>query len=260
MNTFHPHRDRLPARVLSGPDEEYSVIQLTHSATGPGPIAPDGSPVELYRLLTPRGEQTVIHDAIPAGATLLELGCGAGRLTRALAALGHEIVAVDECPDMLRDIPDSRAGTRIRKVCATIQGLRLGEQFDAVLLASNLITSFPALRKQFLDTCRRHVSATGCVLIEKHDPALFAEPLRRERGDRKFVVRDIIRQDKFIRATLETHVGETAWTQHITVENLTDPELRQCLRESSLEFGAYLTQDHTWLRAVRAPESFPSGL
>jgi SAM-dependent methyltransferase len=228
------------------------VIPLTHSAMGPGPIAPDGSPVELYRLLTPRGEQTVVHDAIPAGARILELGCGAGRLTRALAALGHEVVAVDECPDMLRDIPDEHAGVRIHKVCAMIQDLRLGQEFDAVLLASNLITSFPAARREFLDTCRRHVSATGSVLIEKHDPALFAAPLSRRRGDRKFVVRDIVRQDRFIRATIETHVAGTAWTQHIAVENLSHSELLRCLRESSLEFGAYLTEDRTWLRAVRA--------
>jgi SAM-dependent methyltransferase len=228
------------------------MIPLTHSATGPGPIAPDGSPVELYKLLTPRGEQAVIHDAVPPGATILELGCGAGRLTRALAALGHEIVAVDECPDMLRNVPDEHAGVRIRKICAMIQELRLDEEFDAVLLASNLITSFPAWRRQFLDTCRRHVSAAGSVLIEKHDPALFAAPLRRERGDRTFVVRDIVREDRFVRATLETHVGETAWTQRITVENLSHSELLRCLRESSLEFDTYLTEDRTWLRAGRA--------
>lgn len=223
-----------------------------HSTTGPGPVAPDGSPVELYRLLAPRGEQAVVHGAIPAGTRILELGCGAGRLTRALAELGHEIVAVDECPDMLRDIPDFHAGIPIQKICATIQELRLGEEFGAVLLASNLITSHPALRRQFLDTCRWHVSATGCVLIEKPDPAMFAAPLSRQRGDRKFVVRDIVQQDKLVTATIETHVGGTAWTQHITVANLSHAELLRCLRESSLEFDAYLTEDRTWLRAVRA--------
>jgi 2-polyprenyl-3-methyl-5-hydroxy-6-metoxy-1,4-benzoquinol methylase len=194
----------------------------------------------------------VVHNAITAGAAILELGCGAGRLTRALAALGHEMVAVDECPDMLWTIPDEHAGVRVRKIRSTIQELRLGEEFDAVLLASNLITSFPALRKQFLDTCRRHVSATGSVLIEKHDPALFAAPLSRERGNRKFVVRDIVRQNKLVRATLETHIGGTAWTQHITVEDLSHSELLRCLHESSLEFDTYLTEDRTWLRAVRA--------
>jgi len=228
------------------------MITFTHTATGPGPVAPDGSPVELYKLLTPRGEQTVVHDAIPAGAAILELGCGAGRLTRALAALGHEIVAVDECPDMLEHVPECCAGVRVRKVCSTIQALRLREDFEAVLLASNLITSFPAARRQFLDTCRRHVSASGSVLIEKHDPALFAAPLRRQRGDRKFVVRDIVRRDGFIGATIETHVGETVWTQQITVEDLSHSGLLRCLAASSLAFDTYLTEDRTWLRAVPA--------
>ncbi|HEV2451757.1 MAG TPA: hypothetical protein VGS62_07505, partial [Streptosporangiaceae bacterium] len=106
--------------------------------------------------------------------------------------------------------------------------------------------------KQFLDTCRWHVRRAGSVLIEKHDPALFAAPLTRRRGDRKFVVRDIIHRDGFISATIETHVGETAWTQRITVENLSHSELLRCLASSSLAFDTYLTEDRTWLRVVRA--------
>lgn len=230
------------------------MSQPIQHATGPGAFARDGSAVELYRLLAPRGEQTIVHNAIPAGATILELGCGAGRLTRPLAELGHEIVAVDECQQMLRYVPSEHAGVRIRKVCATIQELRLAEEFEAVLLASNLITTCgPAVRKHLLDTCRWHLSASGSVLIEQHDPGLFSAPLRRERGDRKFVVRDIVHGQEFVSATLETHVAGMAWTQRVTVQNLSDSELRHCLRESSLRFDTYLTDDRTWLRAVRQP-------
>ena len=57
-------------------------------------IAPDGSPVEVYLRLPPGDEPDIIHAAVPEGAAILELGCGAGRLTRALVALGHPVVAV----------------------------------------------------------------------------------------------------------------------------------------------------------------------
>lgn len=217
---------------------------------GPGTIAGDGTPVELYRLLPPRGEEKIVHDAAPGEATVLELGCGTGRMTRALAELGHEVVAVDECPDMLDHVPGEFAGKRIRKIRSAIQELALDERFDVVLLASNLLTTFPRLHEQFLGTCRRHVTRGGAVLIEKHDPAMFDAPLHRERGNRKFVVRDITRNGRYLSATMDTHVGEQVWTRRVTVEDLSHAELCGWLRESGLRFGAYLTQDRTWVRAV----------
>jgi SAM-dependent methyltransferase len=69
--------------------------------TGPGVITPDGCAVELYRVLPAMGEPEVVHAAIPAGAGILELGAGAGRVTRRLVALGHPVVAVDESAEML---------------------------------------------------------------------------------------------------------------------------------------------------------------
>ena len=67
-------------------------------------IAPDGCAVELYALLPPMGEPEIVHHAIPAGASVLELGAGAGRVTHRLVELGHPVVAVDESPDMLARI------------------------------------------------------------------------------------------------------------------------------------------------------------
>jgi SAM-dependent methyltransferase len=88
---------------------------MTHGASsehgsGPGPITPDGSAVELYALLPPMGEPEVVHAAIPAGASVLELGAGAGRVTHQLVELGHPVVAVDESPEMLTRIRGAAPG------------------------------------------------------------------------------------------------------------------------------------------------------
>ena len=66
-----------------------------------GHMAPDGSPVELFARLPAGSVPQLIHDAIPPGASILELGAGAGRITHPLIGLGHEVVAVDESPEML---------------------------------------------------------------------------------------------------------------------------------------------------------------
>lgn len=63
--------------------------------------APDGSPVDVYRMLPDLGEATIIHAAVPLGASILELGCGAGRVTAALLALGHAVTGVDASAEML---------------------------------------------------------------------------------------------------------------------------------------------------------------
>src|SRR5487761_1033543 len=101
-----------------------------HAGTGPGAITNDGCAVEFYSLLPAFGEPDIVHAAIPPGASILELGCGTGRILRPLAALGHRVTGADDSPDMLARVPD------LPNVLSPIQDLRLNRTFDAVLLAS----------------------------------------------------------------------------------------------------------------------------
>lgn len=43
-------------------------------------ITEDGCAVEFYALLPPTNEAEIVHAAIPPGASVLELGAGAGRV------------------------------------------------------------------------------------------------------------------------------------------------------------------------------------
>ena len=114
-------------------------------------IAPDGSPVEVYLRLPPGDEPDIIHAAVPEGAAILELGCGAGRLTRTLVALGHPVVAVDESPEMLSHIRGAEA------VLADIETLELKRQFAVVLLAS----IWSMLRSRTEERSCGHAAATS---------------------------------------------------------------------------------------------------
>jgi len=119
--------------------------------TGPGVIAPDGSAVEFYATMPPEGEPEIIHSAIPARATILELGSGAGRITHPLVALGHRVVAVDESAEMLARIHGAET------VRARFGELELAERFDVVLLASYFVNvPSDVVRHELLRTCRRY--------------------------------------------------------------------------------------------------------
>ena len=221
------------------------------SGTGSGAITPDGCAVELYVLLQPMGEPEIVHAAVPAGASVLELGAGAGRVTHPLVALGHPVVAVDESAEMLANIRGADT------VQAGIEDLDLRRRFDAVLLASFLVnTDDRDVRRRFLATCRRHVRDGGCVLIQRHPPAWFDEATNGEgvAGGVIHRLRNVSRPGPgLLAATVEYQVGEQVWTQSFTAERLDDQQLAAALTEVGLAVDAYLTADGSWVRAVPAP-------
>ena len=98
-------------------------------------VAPDGSPVDVYRALSGAAEAELIAAALPAGASILELGCGTGRVTHELVARGFRVTAVDESAEMLEHVRGADT------VHARIEELDLGQTFDCVLLASHFVNT-----------------------------------------------------------------------------------------------------------------------
>jgi SAM-dependent methyltransferase len=264
-------RDRNPGDEPRTGTESMNREPGAERGTGPGVITPDGCAVELYRVLPTMGEPEVVHAAIPAGAEILELGAGAGRVTRPLIGLGHPVVAVDESAEMLASVgadahrdgsgagstasaSPSKASAGAETVRARIQDLDLGRPFEVVLLASFLVnTDDRDLRRRFLEACRRHVGEGGCVLVQRHPPAWFDEATEGERTDRgiTFRLRDLRRPTPgLLAATAEYQVGEQVWTQSFTTERLDDEALATALAEAGLAVDAYLTGDGSWVRAV----------
>ena len=120
-------------------------------------VARDGSPVDVYLRLPELGEGARVAEVVPTNGSILELGCGSGRITRQLIRRGYQVTAVDESAEMLAHVTDAEI------VCARIEQLDLGRRFDAVLLASNLINAAPTERRPALETGRRH---SDVVIVE----------------------------------------------------------------------------------------------
>ena len=222
--------------------------------TGPGVITPDGCAVDFYALMPAFGEPAIVHEAIGPGASILELGCGAGRVTHPLVALGHPVVAVDESPEMLAHVRGAET------VCARIQGLSLGRRFGAVLLASHLINTDAGIRSTFLAACRDHVADDGCVIVQQHSPQWFSAAAETEdiREGIIYRMRDVSRPaPNLLSATVEYVADDRCWTQTFTTTRLDDDELAAALGAADLRLDRYLTEDRSWFRAVPAdaPES-----
>ncbi|WP_221356676.1 class I SAM-dependent methyltransferase [Streptomyces beigongshangae] len=219
-----------------------------YEGTGPGAITPDGCAVELYARLPVGDEPDIIASAVPAGAHILELGSGVGRVTHALIERGFTVTAVDESAEMLDRVRGART------IRSAIETLDLDERFDVVMLASFLVHAGDIeVRRAMLDVCRSHVADGGCVLIQREGEDYHTD-LPRERVDPSgFTVRILSAEPvgegvDSVRA--EYVFPDAVWTQTFLARPLTKEQFEEALGEAGLRVDRYLTEDRIWVRAV----------
>ncbi len=227
-------------------------MRTGYEGTGPGAITPDGCAVELYSRLAVEDEPDVVAGAVPAGARLLELGCGVGRVTHPLVERGFTVTAVDESAEMLERVRGART------VRAAIEELDLGEKFDAVILGSILVhTGDARVRAGMLDACRRHVADDGCVLIQRERPGVH-ENLPREvelpggLTIRKLYSEPVEGAGGVRSVKVEYEFPDAVWTQTYRVRPLSPVEFERALAEADLKVDRVLTEYSGWVRAVPA--------
>lgn len=226
-------------------------MRAGHEGTGPGAITPDGCAVELYERLPVGDEPDVIERAVPAGARILELGCGVGRVTHPLLRRGFPVTAVDESSAMLERVVGART------VCCPIESLDLRERFDVVMLASFLVhAAEERVRQGLLQSCRRHVADDGCVLIQREGEGdSWHEEVPRERPLGDGFVR-VVSSEPAGPGVRKVHVEyvfpDAHWTQTFLSRPLSTREFENALVEAGLVVDAYLTEDRTWVRALSA--------
>jgi SAM-dependent methyltransferase len=210
-------------------------------------VAPDGSPVEVYRRLPSAGEAELVHAAVPAGAAVLELGAGAGRITHGLVALGHAVTAVDESSEMLAHVRGAET------VCTAIEALDLGRRFPVVVLASHFVNDGDGDRRRtVLAVCARHVELDGAVIVECYEPAFDWEAAKgraRLLGDVVVRVAEAARTGARVTAAVEYAVDGRSWRQEFEAEMLDEDDLRRELAAVGLRFEHWLDERKTWLLA-----------
>jgi SAM-dependent methyltransferase len=223
--------------------------------SGSGHYAPDGSPVELYARLAAGDEPAIVHGAIPAGAAVLDLGCGAGRVTHALLQLGHPVVAVDNSPEMLEHVRGAE------KVLADIRTLDLHRTFRCVLLASNLVNCVDAAtRDAMLACCRRHVAPGGKVIVQRLAPdrALTIEEGPWTRGQASFHLTSLVRRGRVFSASMMIELEGKRWRHTFEAEVLTDAEMDAALEAAALRRLSWLDESRAWIEACPVPAPLSS--
>ena len=201
--------------------------------------------MELYARLQPMGEPELIHGAVPNGCEILELGAGAGRITHALLALGHKVVAVDQSLDMLALV----RGAEI--VHGDIETLALSRRFPVVVLASNFINDpDPAKRRSYLDCCARHVDGNGQVLLEGFPAAWEPRTDWSDLGGVRGRLKRVDRDGSLITGEMEYVVEGWRDVHSFSARLLTEGELDEELRAAGLRRRRFLDEKRAWVEAV----------
>jgi SAM-dependent methyltransferase len=222
---------------------------IADPTAAPGDVAPDGSPVAFYRRLPDEGEAALIHALVPAGATILDLGCGPGRIAAPLADLGHPVTGVDDGPGMIAALPATVEG-----IVGDARRIRLGRRFDVVLLASHLVNA-PDDGPAFAETARAHLATGGLVIGETYPPGWDpAESLGRERriGDARVELTRATVTGDLLEAEVRYGVDGMEWRQTFTARLLDESGLRALLQAAGLRFDRWLDRPG-WF--VASPDS-----
>lgn len=207
---------------------------VRYLGVGRGPKTRDGCSVELYLRLPYGGEVELIKRCIPEAASVMELGCGVGRVTRELLAHGYTVTAVDNSPEMLAYVPPEAS-----KICADIESLAIDERFDAVILASCLVnTPDAALRLAQLTKCQELLKPAGHLLLERFDPTWLANVqvgALNSIGTVEMYVDEVYGSGAERELCFRYREGEDEWLQYFTAAILDDADIRQCLSSAGFE-------------------------
>ncbi|MEM8862203.1 MAG: class I SAM-dependent methyltransferase [Chloroflexota bacterium] len=229
------------------------MSQIKFKGTGPGKQTQDGCSVEFYRLLKPQGEPELIASAVPEHGTILELGCGVGRVTHPLVDLGFTLTAVDNSAEMLAYVKGAET------ICTDIENLDLSKKFDAVLLMSHMI-NIPdmTVRSALLKTCYRHLKWSGSMILQCH-PADLIQKIKvghvgMADGIETYVDKLEV-EGNLAELTLrwQHHLG--TWTQSFETEILNLSQIEQSLEIAGLKFKKWLDSESTIFIACHVDHS-----
>ncbi len=96
-------------------------------------------------------------------ATVLDAGCGTGRVARELARRGLTVVGVDPDPSMISTASD--LDPDLEWVQADMATVDLGRTFDVVVMAGNVpLFTASANRGPLVAGCARHLAETGALV------------------------------------------------------------------------------------------------
>jgi ubiquinone/menaquinone biosynthesis C-methylase UbiE len=133
-----------------------------------------------YDVINPPDASQAFYLALAGDApkTILDIGCGTGRLAVALSERGHRVTGADPSPGMLRVARGWPGGERVTWVDSTAAQLALESRFDLIIMTGH---AFQVLLSDedvcaALRTLRAHLARGGVLAFETRSPLVEEWP------------------------------------------------------------------------------------
>jgi len=117
-----------------------------------------------------------VGEASKSDGPILEVGCGTGRITKAIADLGKEVVGVDASATMLEILKKSIEGKEVENLIQLIEGdlrtLQLGRKFPLIILPFRVLQHMYTLedQKSAFERISAHLEPGGAVIFDVFHP------------------------------------------------------------------------------------------
>jgi len=138
-----------------------------------------------------------------AGGSVLEIACGTGRVTIAIAKLGFPTTGLDIVPGMLEQARRESNGLYVRWILDDARTFDLHKQFHLIFLTGNAFQAFVTNAEQeaLLHRVHTHLCDDGFFAFEMRNPLL---PNTKTRNG--------------LFVTLETHEEEEEWPSFVNAD------------------------------------------
>lgn len=135
---------------------------------------PETLACELYDLEMDRYSEDIhfYNTSLPKQGTFLELGCGSGRLTRALASTSRRFIGLDLSHTMLLKAAASRS-PKCNFIRMDMRKMAFSTTFNAIIIPYNTLNLLVD-RKAILSclrSCRQVLAPGGTLLLQLHIPS-----------------------------------------------------------------------------------------
>ncbi|HEX2162119.1 MAG TPA: class I SAM-dependent methyltransferase [Thermoleophilaceae bacterium] len=135
--------------------------------------------------------------AADRGSSVLDVGCGTGRVALELAAAGHEVVGIDADPALTAALDERAAvaGLPARAIVADARSFTLDRRFPLAILPMQVaqLLGGPKGRARLLATVARHLLPGGLLAIALADPFDAVEP-----GEARPPLPDVLETDGWV--------------------------------------------------------------
>lgn len=105
---------------------------------------------------------------------ILDVGCGTGLLTTALAGVGHQVTGLDPSAEMLAIAMSRPGGSKVGWIRGSAEELPVSGTFDLIIMTGNAFQALLEDRQvsQFFERCREVLARDGRIVFESRNPIL----------------------------------------------------------------------------------------